>query len=195
MENQRQLPRRIHAAVERMVSAAEADKLGAVSERGCYYRMKRDDGTTCHCAIGVQLPPKVLEKLAELGLMAASVLSIEAQIPGFSVFDTMGLTPKEAAALQLVHDDTYTHGDEVGLPRSEVNQMYIERLRTYAAGARYESGFDVHQDRTARAGCGFRARLKLNQSRERFVLGNNCGVGKWKTQGSSPNVFIPLSAA
>jgi hypothetical protein len=141
MKDPRKLPARIYAAVDRMISAAEADKLGAIVEADslgatrCVYRLTNpgDGRDECFCAIGVQLSPHTLDRIEASGANKSSVGSAESRA-GISVFSLIGLTVDEAAAFQELHDSTYKAGKRAGTPRADTNKIYIERLRGYVEG-------------------------------------------------------------
>jgi hypothetical protein len=141
---QTQFPARVYKAVDRMIAAAEADKLGAViqypgrpDEWICVYRLKNpgDGRDECFCAIGAQLSPISLDGIEMEGANAGvSAGRLSTNVSGFSLFDEAGLTDTEANMLQRVHDDIYKDVRKDGMTRADANNLFIERLRALIAG-------------------------------------------------------------
>jgi hypothetical protein len=139
-----QLPARIHTAVERMIAAAQADKLGALffdpedpDKSTCMYRLKHpaDGRAECFCVIGVQFKPDVLERIDYANAnYNVGINCLEAMVGGLDLFEEIGLIAREASAFQQLHDATYEEGFKSGDDRNETNRVFIERLRSFAAG-------------------------------------------------------------
>lgn len=126
------IPQRILDAVERMVEAARAGKLGAYDpEEGCVYH----DDNGRFCGIGCLFTPYTHEEIERECLNDGAGPSTVAEAlwgETWFVAET-GLTPEEAEAFQAIHDRTYGGPRETG-DEAEIAELYIERLRGYLAG-------------------------------------------------------------